>query len=171
MATRVAGEDEGNGEGGKSSSNGSIEGNCEEEDNGRQRQQQDNGDRDNENDQDNNSNKFNDDDDNADDDDKDKNKYNNNNSAAAVAGGVAGSSRGETKASAAGVERSYFFIKTESWVLLVVGEGQGRQAGSLKYPPRKVHVCRKLVLLLWAKKIAETPNVSPYKKSPQGHLA
>ncbi len=26
------------------------------------------------------------------------------------------------------------------------------------YPTRKTHICRELVLLLWAKKIAQTPN-------------
>ncbi len=35
-----------------------------------------------------------------------------------------------TNVAAAGVEHSYFFIKTGFWVLLVVGKGQGRQAGS-----------------------------------------
>ncbi len=34
-----------------------------------------------------------------------------------------------TNAAAAGVERSYFSIKTRFWVLLVVGKGQGELAG------------------------------------------
>jgi hypothetical protein len=52
------------------------------------------------------------------------------------------------------VECSYFLNQTKFWVLLVVGKGQRRQVGSLKYPTRKVHVRKKLVLSLWAKKIA-----------------
>ncbi len=35
-----------------------------------------------------------------------------------------------------------FFYVSEFWEVLVVGEGQGRQAGSLKYPPRKAHASR-----------------------------
>jgi hypothetical protein len=57
-----------------------------------------------------------------------------------------------TKAAAGGVEFSYFFMKTEFWVR---GRG-GRQEA--KYPIRKAHVCRKSVLLQWAKKIAQTPK-------------
>jgi hypothetical protein len=49
-------------------------------------------------------------------------------------------------------------MKTESWILGVVGEGQRRNAGSKKYPTRKAHIRRKLVLLYWAKKIGQTPK-------------
>jgi hypothetical protein len=45
-----------------------------------------------------------------------------------------------TKAAGAGIECSIFLFKTKFWVLLIVGKGRGRQAGSLKYPPRKVSV-------------------------------
>ncbi len=38
------------------------------------------------------------------------------------------------------------------WIVGVVG-GYAK-----KYPTRKAHIRRELVLLLWAKKIAQTPN-------------
>jgi hypothetical protein len=38
------------------------------------------------------------------------------------------------------------------WIVGVVG-GYAK-----KYPTRKAHIPRELVLLLWAKKIAQTPN-------------
>jgi hypothetical protein len=63
-----------------------------------------------------------------------------------------------TKAAVEGVDFSYFLMKTESWILGVVGEGQRRNAISKKYPTRKGHTRRKLVLLNWAKKIAQTPK-------------
>ncbi len=47
MATRLAGEDEGDGESGKSDDDGNKEGTCEEEGDGEQRQQQDDSGRDN----------------------------------------------------------------------------------------------------------------------------
>jgi hypothetical protein len=67
---------------------------------------------------------------------------------------AASSGRGGTKVAAVGLSVHIFVIKTESWVLLNVGKGQRRQAGSLKYPPRKVHLCTTLVLLLRANNIA-----------------
>jgi hypothetical protein len=51
--------------------------------------------------------------------------------AAAVAASGGWQWRGRaTNAAAAGVECSYFLIETGFCVLLVVGKGQGRQAGS-----------------------------------------
>jgi hypothetical protein len=40
----------------------------------------------------------------------------------------------------------------------VVGGGQRRNAIKKKYPTRKANIRRKLVLLHWAKKIAQTPK-------------
>jgi hypothetical protein len=59
-----------------------------------------------------------------------------------------------TKAAVAAVDCSYFFIiKTLIfWIVGVVG-GYAK-----KYPTRKAHICRELVLLIWAKRIAQTPN-------------
>jgi hypothetical protein len=53
-------------------------------------------------------------------------------------------------------------METEFRVLLARGRGGRKEA---KYPTRKVHVHKKLVLLLCAKKIAQTLNVPPNKKS------
>jgi hypothetical protein len=53
----------------------------------------------------------------------------------------------------AGVDCSYFLIKKLIfWIVGVVG-GYAK-----KDPTRKAHIRRELVLLLWAKKIAQTPN-------------
>jgi hypothetical protein len=49
------------------------------------------------------------------------------------------------KVAVAGVDFSFFLInKTEFWIVGVVGRGQRR---AKKYPTRKAHICRKLVLL------------------------
>jgi hypothetical protein len=53
---------------------------------------------------------------------------------------------------AAGVECSYFFIETGFWVLLVVGEVQGRQAGSLKSIQPKKLTYIGIRIEIWPKK-------------------
>ncbi len=91
MATRVAGEDGGDGEGGKRDGNGEKKGNCKEEGNGKRPWQQDNSDRDNNNHLNDNGNEYNNGNDNADnvdeDNDRDNSKDDSNKSAAATAGG------------------------------------------------------------------------------------
>jgi hypothetical protein len=44
-----------------------------------------------------------------------------------------------------------FLIKTELWIVGVLGGGQRRNAISKKYPTRKAYIRRKLVLIHWAK--------------------
>jgi hypothetical protein len=112
MARRLVGKYEGDGKYRKINGDGHKEGNCKEEGTGEHWWHQDNIGRDKDNNYNNNCNTMANDD--ADDDDQDNGEDDKNDGAAA----------------AVGVECSYFYIKTRFWVLLVVGEGQGRQAGS-----------------------------------------
>jgi hypothetical protein len=48
--------------------------------------------------------------------------------------------------------KSFIVLKLIFWIVGVVG-GYAK-----KYPTRKAHIRRELVLLLWARKIAQTPN-------------
>ncbi len=57
------------------------------------------------------------------------------------------------KAAVAEVDCSYFLIKKLIFWIVGVVDGYAK-----KYPTRKAHIRRELVLLLWAKKIAQTPN-------------
>jgi hypothetical protein len=84
--------------------------------------------------------------------------------AVVAAGGLRQRGRG-TKAAAAGVEFLYlFFTKTE----LARGRGVRQEA---KYPTGKAHIRRKLVLLHWENKFAQTPKYTLVQKSPRGNLA
>ncbi len=57
-------------------------------------------------------------------------------------------------------------VKTEFWIVGVIGGGQRRNTISKKYPTMKAHIRRKLVLLHWAKKIAQTPKYGFVGKLP-----
>ncbi len=78
-----------------------------------------------------------------------------------MAGGDGWRWRGRaTKVVVAGVDFSYFFklkLNFGFWVSLVRGDRGGTQYAK-KYPTRKAHIRRKLVLVHWAKKIAQTPK-------------
>ncbi len=53
-----------------------------------------------------------------------------------------------------------FLIKTDLWIVGVVGRGQRRNAISKKNPTRKAYICRKLVLIHWTKKLLKPPNMN-----------
>ncbi len=86
---------------------------------------------------------YNNNDNDADNDDKDKDNDDNNDGVAVAAGSGWRRLGRATKAAAAGVECSYFSFlsKQNSGCCWLLGEGEGRQAGS-KPEPRKVHVRR-----------------------------
>jgi hypothetical protein len=124
MVTRVVGKDEGDGEGSQSIGNCNKKEDCKEEGNGKQQWQWDDGNRDNNNNHNDYGKKYNDDGNNADNDKEDNNKDSNNNGVAGAAGGGWWRRGRATKAAVVRLDYSYIFIKTEFWVLLVVGEGQ-----------------------------------------------
>ncbi len=51
-----------------------------------------------------------------------------------------------------------FLIKTEFWIVGVVGGGQSEEEHNSKYRTRNALIRRKLAQLHWAKKIAQTPK-------------